>query len=146
VADQKITTSERVLALDYGRRRIGLAVSGPDGVTALGLPTLERTSLRHDLEVLGKIARKHQVGRLILGRPLNMDGTVGASAERVQAFAERLREKLKLPAELVDERLTSWQANEILDQQKLSRVERKDKVDKIAAVLILEAYLAARRP
>ena len=145
MAAEKIAASERVLALDYGRRRIGLALSGPDGVSALGLPTLERTSLRHDLEVLGKIARKHQVGRLVLGRPLNMDGMSGTSAEKVEGFAERLREKLKLPVELVDERLTSWQANEILDQQKLSRRERKDKVDKIAAVLILEAYLEARR-
>jgi putative Holliday junction resolvase len=146
VAAEKIAAPERVLALDYGRRRIGLAVSDPDGTTALGLPTLERTSLRHDLEVLGKIARKHQVARLVLGCPLNMDGTAGSSAEKVESFATRLREKLKLPVELVDERLTSWQANELLDQQKLSRVERKDKVDKIAAVLILEAYLAARRP
>lgn len=145
MTDQKIPVLERILALDYGRRRIGLAVTDPAGNTALGLPTLERTSLRHDLEVLGKIARKHQVARLVLGRPLNMDGTEGTSAQKVDEFATRLRAQLELPVDLIDERLTSWQANELLDAQGLSRTARKGKVDKIAAVLILEAYLATRR-
>jgi len=136
---------ERVLALDFGRRRIGLAVTDPLGVTVLGLPTLERTSLRHDLNVLAKIVRKRGVTEIVVGKPLNMDGTAGPAARKADEFAGRLREKLNLPVVLVDERLTSWEANELLDAQGASREKRKGKVDEIAAVLILEAYLEGRR-
>jgi putative Holliday junction resolvase len=91
------------------------------------------------------MARKHGVTGIVLGRPLNMDGTEGPSARKADDFAGRLREKLKLPVALVDERLTSWEANELLDAQHVSREKRKGKVDEIAAVLILEAYLESRR-
>lgn len=134
-----------MLALDFGRRRIGLAVTDPLGVTVLGLPTLERTSLRHDLEILGKIARKRDVAEIVVGRPLNMDGTAGPAARKADEFASHLREKLKLPVVLIDERLTSWEANELLDLHDVPREQRKGKVDEIAAVLILEAYLEGRR-
>lgn len=131
----------RILALDVGNRRIGLAVTDELGLTALGLRTLERTSLRHDLEVLGKIARKHGAQAIVVGRPLHMSGDASAQARKVEAFAEKLREKLKLPLHFVDERLTSWQAHEMLDDRGVKSTERKGKVDEIAAVLILEAYL-----
>jgi putative holliday junction resolvase len=135
------TNPRKILALDVGNRRIGLAVSTELG-TAQGLPTLERSSRRRDLEVLGKIARKHAVTDLVFGRPLHMSGDQSAQADKVEAFARLVQEKLKLPIHFVDERLTSWQANQLLDEQKLSRTERKGKVDEIAAVLILEAFLS----
>jgi putative Holliday junction resolvase len=134
----------RILALDVGSRRIGLAVTNELG-TAQGLPTLERTSRRRDIEILGKIARKHGVAAIVVGRPLHMSGDQSPQADKAETFAELLREKLKLPVHLVDERLTSWQANEILDEQGLSRIERKGKVDQIAAVLILESYLSQQK-
>jgi putative holliday junction resolvase len=135
------TNPRKILALDVGNRRIGLAVSTELG-SAQGLPTLERSSRRRDLEILGKIARKHEVTELVMGKPLHMSGDQSSQADRVEAFARLVQEKLKLPVHFVDERLTSWQANQLLDQQKLSRIERKGKVDEIAAVLILEAYLS----
>jgi putative Holliday junction resolvase len=140
IPDKTAGRSPRILALDVGSRRIGLAVTNELG-GAQGLPTLERTSRRHDLEVLEKIARKHGVTEIVVGRPVHMSGEQSQQAEKVEAFAELLREKTKLPIQFVDERLTSWQANEILDQQGLSRIDRKGKVDQIAAVLILEAFL-----
>ena len=135
------TNPRKILALDVGNRRIGLAVSTELG-SAQGLPTLERSSRRRDLEILGKIARKHKVTELVMGKPLHMSGDQSSQADRVEAFARLVQEKLKLPVHFVDERLTSWQANQLLDEQKLSRIERKGKVDEIAAVLILEAYLS----
>jgi putative holliday junction resolvase len=131
----------RILALDVGNRRIGLAVTDEAGMSALSLRTLERTSLRHDIEVIGKVARKHDVTEMVIGRPLHMSGEASAQSKKVEAFAEKLRDKLQRPIHWVDERLTSWQANELLDERGLSRTERKGKVDEIAAVLILEAYL-----
>jgi len=133
--------AKRILALDVGSRRIGLAVTNEVGL-AQGLPTLQRTTRRHDLEILGKIARKHGVTEIVVGRPVHMSGDQSRQGEKVEAFAELLRAKVDLPVHFVDERLTSWEANEILDQQGLSRMERKGKVDQIAAVLILEAYLS----
>jgi putative holliday junction resolvase len=134
------TTPRKILALDVGNRRIGLALSTELG-TAQGLPTLERTSRRRDLEVLAKIARKHAVTDIVVGKPLHMSGDQSAQADKVEAFAHLLQGKLKLPIHFVDERLTSWQANQILDEQNLSPAERKGKVDEIAAVLILETFL-----
>ena len=140
--EKTLGARKRILALDVGNRRIGLAVTDELGLTAQGLRTLERTSLRHDLEVLGKITRKHQVAEIVIGQPLHMSGDESPQGKKVKSFAEKLREKLKLPIHFMDERLTSWHANELLDQEELSRTERKGKVDQIAAVLILQAYLA----
>jgi putative Holliday junction resolvase len=142
--DKNPEKTPRILALDVGSRRIGLAVTNELGMPQ-GLPTLERTSRRHDLEVLSKIARKHSVTEIVVGRPVHMSGDESQQSGKVEVFAELLRQRLKLPIHLVDERLTSWQANEILDEQGLSRSERKGKVDQIAAVLILESYLSQEK-
>jgi putative Holliday junction resolvase len=142
--EKKPPSVSRALALDIGSKRIGLAVTDELGITAQGLRTLDRTSRRHDLEVLKKIARKHNVTEVVIGRPLHMTGDQSVQSKRIEEFGKLVGESLGLPVHYIDERLTSWEANEILDQEKLSRTERKGKVDQIAAVLILQAFLDSR--
>jgi putative Holliday junction resolvase len=142
VAEEK--KSHRVLALDVGNRRIGLAVTDELGVTAQGLRTLVRTSQRRDLETLRKIARKYKVTEIVMGRPVHMSGEASAQSEKVERFARELGEALELPIHFYDERLTSWEAHELLDREGLSREEKKGKVDQIAATLILQGYLQSK--
>jgi putative Holliday junction resolvase len=139
VADEK--KPNRILALDVGNRRIGLAVTDELGITAQGLRTLERTSKRRDLETLNKIARKYEVGEIVVGRPVHMSGGASSQSDKVEKFARELGEALHLPIYFYDERLTSWEAHELLDREGLSREEKKGKVDQIAATLILQGYL-----
>jgi putative Holliday junction resolvase len=142
VADEK--KPNRILALDVGNRRIGLAVTDELGITAQGLRTLERTSKRRDMETLKKIARKYDVGEVVVGRPMHMSGDASSQSDKVEKFARELSEALQLPIHFYDERLTSWEAHELLDREGLSREEKKGKVDQIAATLILQGYLDQR--
>src|SRR3954469_6886961 len=105
----------RILALDVGSRRIGLAVSDALGITAQPLDTLNRTNKRADIAHLKQLIRQHDVTELVLGNPLNMSGQPGPQAQKVAAFAEELRSRLNLPVHLWDERLTSTEAHRILD-------------------------------
>lgn len=139
-------TVGRVLALDLGSRRIGLAVSDSLGITAQPLDTLTRSSKRADIAELRKLVRRHQVTEVVLGNPLNMSGEQGGQAGKVAAFAEELRQHLGLPVHLFDERLTSAEAHRFLDESGHSkdRLQRKGKVDRIAAVLILQGFMESR--
>jgi putative Holliday junction resolvase len=139
VAQEKNPT--RIMAVDVGNRRIGLAVTDDLGITAQGLRTLDRTSKRRDLETLKKIARKYEVGEVVVGRPVHMSGDASGQSNKVEKFARELGEALQLPIHFYDERLTSWEAHELLDREGLSREEKKGKVDQIAATLILQGYL-----
>jgi putative Holliday junction resolvase len=134
----------RILALDVGNRRIGLAVTDELGITAQGLRTLERSSKRRDLETLKKIARKYEVGEVVVGRPVHMSGDASGQSEKVKKFAKELGEVLEMPIHFYDERLTSWEAHELLDREGLSREEKKGKVDQVAATLILQGYLQSK--
>jgi putative Holliday junction resolvase len=134
----------RILALDYGKRRIGLAVSDALGITAQGLETLVRTRIREDLARLRRIAGEYEIERAIIGNPIRMSGEEGRASEAVREFAARLEPELGCPVELWDERLTSAEANRILDTQVMKREARKGVVDRMAAMLILESYLTAR--
>jgi len=131
----------RVLGLDVGSKRIGVAVSDLLGITAQGLETLQRQNKRLDFEKLAKLIREYKIAQIVVGYPLRMSGEVGTQAQKAQKFAELLRAETGLPVHLVDERLTSWEANQLLDEAGLSRLERKGKVDKMAAVLILQAWM-----
>jgi putative holliday junction resolvase len=142
VAEEK--KRRRILALDVGSRRIGLAVTDALGITAQGLRTLERTSNRRDLETLKKIARKYEVSEVVVGRPVHMSGAASTQSEKVEKFAREVGEALALPIHFYDERLTSWEAHELLDREGLSREEKKGKVDQVAATLILQGYLAVK--
>jgi putative Holliday junction resolvase len=124
-----------------GARRIGLAVSDPLGITAQGLETLERRNKRHDFGHLERVIREYEVKEIVIGLPLRMSGGEGAQAEKMQAFAEELRRRFRLPVHLWDERLTSAQANRLLRETDLSIGKRGKAVDRMAAVLILQGWM-----
>jgi putative holliday junction resolvase len=140
-ASPKPDQPSRILALDFGSKKIGLAVSDELGLTAQGLPTLRRSNKRNDLDHLRRVIRQYGVSEFVLGLPLRMSGSEGAQAEKVQAFAEELRRKFKLPVHLFDERLTSVEANRVLRETDMSIRRRAEVVDQLAAVLILQSFL-----
>jgi putative holliday junction resolvase len=131
----------RVLAFDFGKRRIGLAISDPLGITAQGLPTFERKRLREDLAKLAKLARDMKVGLFLFGNPKYMSGDESQQSAQVKEFAERLGELAAIPVLYWDERFTSAQAHRLLGEEGMKRENRKGKVDQIAATLILQDYL-----
>jgi len=134
----------RILAIDYGSRRMGLAVSDPLGITAQGLETLERKNKRSDFARLERLVRQHEVREIVLGYPLRLSGQEGAQSQKVSEFAEALREKFQVPVHLWDERLTSAEANRLLREAEVSPRKRTQAVDRMAAVLILQSFLQAR--
>lgn len=136
--------AKRILGLDVGSKTIGVAVSDPLGITAQGLPTIHRQNKRVDLEQLENIIRDHDVGEVVVGYPLRMSGNEGIQAEKMQRFAEQLRQRFHLPVHLWDERLTSAQANRILRETDMSIERRKQVVDRMAAVLILQSWMDSR--
>lgn len=130
-----------VLAIDYGRRRIGLAISDALGLTARPLATLERTNRRDDLRRLREVVRAHEVRRIIVGNPLHIDGSSSEMAEEARRFAHRVGKNLGLPVELVDERLSSWEAAQLAPRARA----RSRKLDQVAAAVILRDYLGHTR-
>jgi putative holliday junction resolvase len=131
----------RILGLDVGSRRIGIAVSDPLGITAQGLETLQRRNKRHDLEYLRRVIDEYEVKEIVVGLPLRMSGAEGTQADKMQAFAEELRKRFRLPVHLWDERLTSAEANRLLRETDLSIEKRGKAVDRMAAVLILQGWM-----
>lgn len=135
----------RILGIDYGRKRIGLAVSDPLCITAQGLPTLERGDLSgHDMDVLAGVIREREVDEIVVGLPLNMDGTHGEIAREALAFAGELRKRFALPVHMMDERLSTVRAHRAMKEGGLTRKKRAGKVDKISAQLILQDYLGRK--
>ena len=133
----------RILAVDYGQKRIGLAISDELLLTARPLATLVRKNRRDDLRRLREIARAEGVVKIIVGHPLNMDGTAGPMAKEAARFAARVHKELGLPVELADERLSTWEAARTLRQTR-SRGKSPAKADDVAAAVILREYLQAR--
>jgi putative Holliday junction resolvase len=131
----------RILALDLGKKRIGLALSDPLRITAQGMPNLVRTNNRADLEALGALVREHEVGLILLGNPINMRGAEGRQSGWVREFAESIRSRLGVPVELWDERLTSVEAGRVLRQSGISIEKRAAAVDRLSAVILLQSYL-----
>jgi putative Holliday junction resolvase len=134
----------RILALDVGKKRIGLALSDELGFTAQGIETLQRTRIREDLKKLKDIAAKWNVVSLLIGRPLHMSGDESRQSEYTKEFAERLRDHTGLPIMYWDERLTSAEAERMLRHAGASLLQRKQSVDQLSAILILESYLQYR--
>jgi len=140
-----ISRKPRVLGLDVGSKTIGIAISDPLGITAQGLETIRRKNKRLDFEQLAQLVRKYEVSEIVVGYPLRLSGAEGIQSEKMQAFAEELRKKFGLPVHLWDERLTSSQANRVLREAELSIKKRGAAVDRMAAVLILQNWMEARR-
>jgi putative holliday junction resolvase len=146
----------RILALDYGRARIGLAIADTSDAEGRPLTTLERINRNEDMRRLREVAREYRVSHVIVGLPLRLDGTRGDMAEEAARFAQRVHKQLGLPVEMVDERLTSWEAERLLEEhqgrtlnaphgKKRKKDAAKPTVDAMAAALILKEYLDKRR-
>ena len=135
----------RILAIDLGDRRMGLAISDPLRLTAQGLPTVERRNRREDMNYLRSLARRKDVAVIIVGNPINMDGTSGLRSVAANEFASKLEKHLELEVRLWDERLTSVEASRVLREAGVAPEQRAKSVDQVAAVLLLENFLEAQR-
>ena len=131
----------RILGVDYGEKRIGLAVSDGLGLTAQGLPTLIRKTKKNDLEILRRRILDYSVERIVIGYPVRIDGSEGIQCEKVNRFAGRLAETFLLPVMKWPETLTTKEAEDILRTAGVRWRKRKEKVDQLAACLILQNYL-----
>ncbi len=150
-------TAGSILAVDYGRARIGLALAETEGRLPRPLLTLERVNRNEDMRRLRELAREHGVGQIVVGLPLRLDGTRGEMAEEATRFAARLRKQLNLPVDMLDERLTSWEAERLLEEQsgrvlhdaktrsKAGSKPARASVDAVAAAVILKEYLEQQR-
>ena len=136
----------RILALDLGERRIGLAVSDELGLTAQGLDSLTRTTEREDLERLARLVEEKQVAVIVVGNPIRMDGTEGARSEWARRFARKLERRTRRSVVLWDERLTTKAAERVLRASGVSRAQRNRAVDRLSAVLLLSRYLDTLSP
>ncbi|MCB4792845.1 MAG: Holliday junction resolvase RuvX [Elusimicrobia bacterium] len=135
----------RLLGIDYGTKRIGLALSDPLGITVQPLLVISRKSLKDDIEKIKDIVLNKEVDKIILGLPMNMNDTPGILCKEIKDFANRLSQEIKIAVEFCDERLTSHEADNILiNEAKLSNDKRKQIKDKIAACIILQTYLDRR--
>jgi len=135
----------RIMALDVGARRIGVAVSDPLGITAQGLDTIQRQNKRRDLEALRRLLAEYQIQEVVVGLPLRLSGAEGTQSEKMRIFAEDLRRHFGVTVHLWDERWTSTEANRLLRETDLSIEKRAKAVDRMAAILILQSWLEAHR-
>ena len=135
----------RIMGFDVGSRTIGVAISDELGITAQGLKTIKRKSMQEDLEEISAIIAQFNIEKIVVGLPVNMDGTIGKQAEMIFQWIKTLKEKFSLPVETWDERLSTVEASKVLLEADLSRKKRKKVIDKLAAVLILQGYLNQSR-
>lgn len=131
----------RILALDLGKKRIGLALSDQLGITAQGLDTMERTGRRDDVEALRRLAVQHGVTLILIGDPLNMSGTPSRQGDYTRDFARELEYKTGLPVKFWDERWTSREAERVLRGSGIAHSERKPAIDRLSAVILLQSFL-----
>jgi len=159
LAASRAAATERILAIDYGRARIGLAIAESLHGMAQPLGTLERINRNEDMRRLRELVRDHAVKLILVGLPLRLDGTRGDMADETERFAQRMRKQIGVPVEMADERLTSWEAERLLEEEfgrKSKQIDGASKkkdaakftVDSIAAAIILREYLerASRAP
>lgn len=151
-------TGRCIVGIDYGRARIGLAIAEADSALPRPLVTLKRVNRNEDMRRLRELVREHGVGQIVVGLPLRLDGTRGEMAEEATRFAARVRKQLNLPVTMLDERLTSWEAERLLEEQgghflrdakaaqkKGKRENARISVDAVAAAVILKEYLGQQQ-
>lgn len=134
----------RILGLDYGSKTVGVAMTDALGMTVQPYKTIQRereSKLRQTLSEIAEIVEQYQIEKIVMGLPLNMDDTEGDRAAKTRDFAEKLKLRVAVPIEFTDERLTTMEAEELLDQSGIPRSEQKKVIDQVAAQLILEQYL-----
>ena len=135
----------RFMGLDVGKARIGVAVSDETGLIARGVTTISRMGAKKDFEALAKLVVENEAGHIVVGNPLNMDGTAGSQSLHMQQFAEQLRLNVPVKVSLWDERLSSHEADQLLIERGKHWSQRKQEVDKLAAVIILQDFLDYHR-
>jgi len=135
----------RVLGLDIGSKRIGVAISDPLGITAQGIKVIFRKSSADAVEEISKVVEDSGVEEIVVGLPINMDGTKGEGVAEVLKFVDILKDKVDRPIKMWDERLTTMEADKLLIASDVSRKKRKDVRDVMAAQLILQGYLACKK-
>jgi putative Holliday junction resolvase len=135
------TTGRRILALDYGTKRIGVALSDELGWTAQPLETFERKSLDADVAHIKELIRRHEVKEIVIGMPIQLDGRAGPAAQNARQFLETVQTAAAIPVVAWDERLTTKAAEQMLIEADVSRKKRKGAVDRVAAALLLKSYL-----
>jgi putative Holliday junction resolvase len=133
----------RILALDVGAKRIGVAISDPLGITAQGLETIQRHNKRKDMEALGRLLKDYEVREVVVGLPLRLSGAEGTQSEKMRRFASDLESHFGVMVHLWDERWTSTEANRLLRETELSIAKRGRAVDRMAAILILQSWMEA---
>lgn len=131
----------RILALDFGEKRIGVAVSDALNITAQSVGTIERRGIKDDLKKIRELVQEYNADRLIVGLPLNMNGTKGRSADLAMEFVNEIKKEIQINVEMLDERLSTAQGERIFLEADISRRKRRKNLDKIAAQLILQNYL-----
>lgn len=150
------TATGVILAIDYGKKRLGLALSDESGITCRPFATWTRINRRSDLARLRDLVRDERIRRIVVGLPLHLDGTPSEMSEEAKSFSERVRKALGIPVELMDERLSSWEAKQTISAREprapalrgsQARIENKQKtpLDDVAAAIILRDYLARAR-
>lgn len=137
---------KRILALDYGRRRIGMAVSDELGLTAQGLPTLVVSRLADALSGVADVVSRWDVAKIVVGMPLNMDGSSGAMADAVDLFVQNLESVVQVPIVRIDERWTSVAAHRTMRDMGMKTRGRKETVDRLSATFLLQIYLQQTTP
>lgn len=135
----------RILAIDLGEKRVGVALSDPLGFSAQGLPTIVFQNAQQLTGEIGKICKEYGVEEVVVGLPKNMDGSMGPMASKAQAYAATLTKALGLPVRTYDERLSSREAQRLMIEQGLSRQKQRANSDRLAATLILQSYLETKR-
>jgi putative Holliday junction resolvase len=141
-----LNAKPRILGLDVGDKRIGIAISDPLGITAAGLETLKRVNTQTDVNAVAKIAERHGAVQIVVGLPLNMDGTAGAQAEKTRTFGRKLAQATGLPIVYEDERLSTISAIRTLTLQNVKTGHNKELVDRQAAAIILQKFLDRCEP
>ncbi|MDA8187180.1 MAG: Holliday junction resolvase RuvX [Dehalococcoidales bacterium] len=133
------------MGLDVGDKRIGVALGDPTGWIASSLTVITRTSLKRDVQIIGELAKEHEVQKIIVGLPRRMDGTLGEQAQKAQAFGRELERRLGLPVVFWDERLTTVAAEKMMIGAGVRREKRRERIDAVAASLMLQSYLDFQR-
>jgi len=134
----------RIMALDMGEKTIGVAISDSLLLTAQARPTIRRKSPSSDIELLRRMAEENEVHQILVGQPLHMNGKESRQSQRIGRFAADLKNKLEIPVLFWDERLTSFAADQHLEEMGLNWRQRREHIDKIAAMIILQDYLDNR--
>ncbi len=136
----------KVIALDFGEKRIGVAVSDPTGLLATPLTTIERAADQQAIEAVLRLAEEYEADHIVVGMPLSMSGRTGPQARLTAEFVRSLKEQTSLPVSAVDERLSSVQAERMLKESGVEPSREKGRIDAAAAAVILQSYLDSRRP